>query len=403
MSGLKRTIWEGIMRYYIFNRETCARVNLYGSDIEQLFILNGWHKSNNIKHADIIMINTCSFLKSKEDYFLNQIKEIYAISRPNQRILIIGCLGSICRNEIEKISPTILIFGRDKNEIKTFFGFAKDTQAHATHIKEKMPLNKKLLGLMNDVLIHSKHIQFRLKKENVCYIQISTGCRGSCTYCSERFTTRLHSTPIPEVIRAIETGIANGFTLFSLSSDDASAYGHDISTNLDELLLEILKIKNKNISFIIPEFNPNGITEKTIEILKDPRFLYITIPLQSGSQTILNRMKRPYLLSEVIPKIRQIKRNNKNIMINTHLIVGFPGETESDFAKTMILIQTGLLDRVKVFKYSPRPGTEAAAYPDQVSESKKEERAKTLLKAIKKMNLKKKSLVNLILNIDQIK
>lgn len=391
------------MKYYIYNKETCARVNLYGSDIEHLFHINGWSKTKDIMMADIVIVNTCSFLKSKEDYFLNLIKKIHSNLRPKQRILIIGCLGSICRNDILKINPDILIFGRDKSEIKTFFDFTEDTQASAVHIKEDIPLNKRVLNFLNDTLIHSKHIEFRLKKKNVCYIQISTGCRGVCTYCSEKFTTKLHSTPILEIITAIENEIKNGYTLFSLSSDDASAYGYDIGTDLDMLLSEITKIDNKEISFIIPEFNPNGITEKTIKLLKDSRFLYITIPIQSGSQNILDRMKRPYMIQDVVNKIRQIKKINPNIMINSHLIVGFPGETESDFAKTMILVQTGFLDRVKVFKYSKRPGTEAANYPNQISEQKKEERAIALLKAIKKMNLKKKSLTNLILNMDQIK
>lgn len=153
------------MKYYVNNKDTCARVNLYGSDIEQLFRLNGYHKVNYMELADIIIINTCSFLKSKEDYFLNRIKEIHADSRPDQRILVIGCLGSICSEDIRKISPSILIFGRDKNEIKTFFGFKKDTKVSATHIKEDMPLNKRILSLLNDTLIHSKHIEFQLKKK----------------------------------------------------------------------------------------------------------------------------------------------------------------------------------------------------------------------------------------------
>lgn len=87
------------MKYYVNNKDTCARVNLYGSDIEQLFRLNGYHKVNYMELADIIIINTCSFLKSKEDYFLNRIKEIHADSRPDQRILVIGCLGSICSED----------------------------------------------------------------------------------------------------------------------------------------------------------------------------------------------------------------------------------------------------------------------------------------------------------------
>lgn len=391
------------MKFYLNNKETCARVNLYGTDIERLFLTNGWSKTTGMKSANMIIINTCSFLKSKEDYFLNQIKEIYTRKRSGQKVMIIGCLGSICREDILKIGSDILIFGRNKKDISDYFCFINDSLPCATHIKEDIPYQKKILNWFNDRFIHSKHIEFRLKKENVCYIQISTGCRGKCTYCSEKFTTKLRSSSVKEILDAIESGIKEGFTLFSLSSDDASAYGLDIGTNLDKLLSEIIKLKNKDISLIIPEFNPNGITDQTIELLKDPRFLYITIPIQSGSQRILNQMQRPYQILDVVQKIKKIRKNNPNLMINSHLIVGFPNERESDFSKTLILIQTGLLDRVKVFKYSPRPGTEAAALPNQIDENKKEERAEILLKKIRKVNFEKKSLVNLILNLDQIK
>src|SRR5699024_124148 len=114
------------------------------------------------------------------------------------------------------------------------------------------------------------------------------------------------------------------------------------------------------------EFNPQGLSKTVMECLTDKKFLYITIPIQSGSQKILNKMQRPYQIKDVMRKVKNIKENNPDLMINTHIIVGFPGETDEDFNETIKVLKTGLFDRVKVFKYSQQPGTKAASFPDQI-------------------------------------
>lgn len=212
----------------------------------------------------------------------------------------------------------------------------------------------------------------------------------------------LKSRPIEDIIDAINDGIYRGYTLFGLNSDDASYYGKDIDKNLEELLEKIVKI-DKKIYFSIPEFNPNGLTEQIIELLKDKKFLYITVPIQSGSNRILKLMQRPYNIDEVIEKIKRIKKINKNLKINTHVIVGFPGETEKDFIKTKKVLNTGLFDRVKVFMYNDRPNTVATRMENKIREEVKEYRKKELLKVIKKQNIKHFSPTNLMLNMDQLK
>ena len=390
------------MKFYIYNAGTCIRVKFFGEDVRNLLKLNGWNECSVAAITDYLIINTCSFLESKSSYFLEFIQIIEKQRLPFQKIVVIGCLGGTHEKEILAISKDILIFKRDLDVIACSFKCDQMPKATATNISEILPLSKMILEKFNRCFLHSKHIEFRLKREHVCYIQMSTRCLGKCTYCSEKFITKLNSRPIKEILDAVDDGIKRGFTLFSLSSDDASAYGKDIGSSLDELLMELCKIK-QDIYFIIPEFNPQGLSGSVIKSLSDKKFLYITIPIQSGSQKILNKMKRPYEIDKVVKNVYRIKNSNKHLMVNTHVIVGFPGETDEDFEKTRMLLKTGLFDRVKVFMYSERPGTKAALFPDKVSQTIKENRRQKILKTMRHSNLKKMSLTNLILNLEQIK
>ena len=386
--------------FYMINKSTCTRVKLYGLDVRNLFLINGYIEKS-IDESDYIIINTCSFLKTKEEYFMNYIKELASNLKDNQKLMVIGCLPSIRKDDLLKINKNIITYGRDLDEIRENFKFSKNITSKATTVCDKLPLKKEIIYKLNRILFRSKHIEYRLKRDKVCYLQISSGCRGKCAYCSEKFTTKLKSRPLNEIMDAINDGIERGYKLFGLNSDDASAYGTDINSSLEELLENVVKI-DKDVSFSIPEFNPNGISNKVIECLKDKKFIYITVPIQSGSQDILNMMKRPYKIDDVVEKIKKIKKNNKKLKINTHVIVGFPHETEEDFNKTLNLIKSGLFDRVKVFMYNDRPNTLASTMTNKISNEEKLRRKNILLKEMKKQNIKHFSITNLILNKEQI-
>ena len=384
------------MKIYVINENTCTRVKLYGMDVINLFKINGWEIVNDKEEADYIAINTCSFLNSKAAYFLNKVQRLYNEKTKKQKIMIIGCLGGTNKSDIDEISKDIIVFKRDINEIKEYFKFKKLPDTKSTSVEDKLPLKKQVLYLFNKYILKSKHIEYRLKRNKVCYLQISSGCQGKCSYCSEKFITKLKSRSVEEIIDAINDGIKRGYKLFGLNSDDASAYGKDINTNLENLIKE-------DINFSIPEFNPQGLTDNVVELLKDKKFLYITCPIQSGSNKTLRNMKRPYTIEFALKQLRKVKENNKNLMINTHVIVGFPGETEKDFQETIKALETGLFDRVKVFMYNERPNTEALKINPKISEEEKERRKQIVLEVVKKNNLKKKSLTNLILNKEQLK
>ena len=390
------------MKIFIINEGTCTRVKLYGMDVTNLFKLNNWEIVDKKEDADFIAINTCSFLNSKAMYFLNKTRKLYEEKTKKQKLMIIGCLGGTNKEDILNIGKDIIIFKRDLTEIKDYFKFKKVPETKSTSVEDKLTFKKQILYLFNKYILRSKHIEYRLKRNKVCYLQISTGCQGKCSYCSEKFITKLKSRPVEDIIDAINDGIKRGYRLFGLNSDDASAYGKDLNTNLEALLKEVVKIK-EDINFSIPEFNPQGLTDNVVELLKDKKFLYITCPIQSGSNKTLKNMKRPYTIEHALKQLKKVKHNNKNLMINTHVIVGFPGETEEDFNETIKALETGLFDRVKVFMYNERPNTEALKINPKISEEEKERRKEIVLDVIRKNNLKKKSLTNLILNREQLK
>lgn len=390
------------MRVYVENNNTCTRVKLYGMDVINLFKCNDCEIVKNKNNADYLVINTCSFLNSKAKYFLDRVKSIYEDKSDEQKLVIIGCLGGSNKENVLSIGKDIIIFKRDIDEIKEYFNFKNKPKTKSTSVKDKLSFKKELLYVFNKFILKSKHIEYRLKRNKVCYLQISSGCMGKCSYCSEKYITKLKSRSIDDIIDAIYDGVGRGYRLFGLNSDDASCYGKDIGSSLEELLSRVVSI-DEDIYFSIPEFNPQGLTDKVVEILKDKKFLYITCPIQSGSNKILKSMKRPYTIDYAIKQLNKVKENNKKLMINTHVIVGFPGESEVDFNKTVEVLESGLFDRVKVFMYNERPNTEAVKLKNKVGNEEKIRRKEIILDVVRKSNLKKRSLTNLILNREQLK
>lgn len=388
------------MTFYMINEGVCTRVKLYGEDVRKTLLINNWNEET-INKAEYIFINTCSFLKIKEDYFLNLIKKINNELLTHQKIVIIGCLPAVNQKAILNINKNIILFGRQTNEIRNYFKLTKKIKYLSTILDEKLDNKKKIIYFIDKYFLHSNHIAFRLKRNKICHIQISTGCLGKCTYCSEKFITKLKSRKIEDILDAVKDGLKRGYQLFSLNADDVSAYGEDNNESIDSLLENILKLKG-DFYICIPEFNPRGLSHKVIELLSNKKVLYITIPIQSGSNKILKAMKRPYNIKSVINNIKTLKVKNMKLKINTHIIVGFPGETEEDFKETLKVIKKGYFDRLKIFEYSDRPGTEASILKNKISKEVQIKRKKILRRQIIINSIKKLSLVDLILNLEII-
>ena len=131
-----------LKKFYIYNRNTCTRVKLYGIDVENLFLENGYKKTKKVENSDLVIINTCSFLKSKEKYFLDLINKINEKLKDNQQLVIIGCLPSINKENLMEINNKMILFGRDLNKIKEYFNFKNTIKTKATQVKDKLSFCK---------------------------------------------------------------------------------------------------------------------------------------------------------------------------------------------------------------------------------------------------------------------
>lgn len=383
------------MKFYLFNEKTCIRLKLFGEDLRNILVGNGWKEAER-EDAEYLFINSCSFISSKEEEVISIIRRIVEQKKKNQKICIFGCLPSTNPKRIKEISPNITLFKRDLEEIINFFKLKRKTTPISHTTNKSLSKSSILIDWANKIFIKDKTITYRLNKNKVFHLKISEGCTGKCTYCSEKFTTRLKSRKISEILQEFRKGLKK-YNIFSLNADDTSSFGQDNNENILSLLNQIIK-NNNEFSLAITEFNPRGMNKDIINILSSEKIIFITLPIQSGSQRILDKMKRQYEIRDIISKLIELKKLNPKIKINTHLIVGFPGETKKDFQETLNIIDKNIFDRIKVFKYNDRPGTEASMMPNKISEREKSIREKRLRTKILFNCIKNKQLSNLLLN-----
>lgn len=380
----------------MLNDGVCIRLKLFGEDIKRLLANNNWKETCSEK-ADYIFINSCSFLLSKEKEFLRIINKQNERKKDNQKICVFGCLPSTNQEKILEINKNVILFHRNLDEIKDFFKLdkAKIGISHVT--SRKLSASGRIIYLINKILKDST-IEYRLNKEKVFHLKISEGCLGNCSYCSEKFTTRLKSRKIKAILADFEKGLEEGYKIFALNADDTSVFGLDNKEDIYSLLSRINSHK-EDFKLAITEFNPFGLLDKRIfSALNSKKIIFITIPVQSGSQRILDKMNRPYDIKEVIAIIKKLKEINTNLKINTHIIIGFPGETKEDFKKTLDLIDKNIFDRIKIFQYNDRPGTKASFMEQKISEKEKQERFMRLKRKIIINFAKKGDISNILVN-----
>lgn len=215
---------------------------------------------------------------------------------------------------------------------------------------------------------------------SIFYIKISTGCLSGCTYCGVRKSRgAVKSKIIEDVLHEFQEGLQKGFKHFSLLGTDLGAYGKDLHHTLTDLLEEILKLEG-HYKIGLRNVNPYHLKGMLNELLpiKSKRIWYMECAAESGSNRILELMKRNYSVEEYKDCIQAIGRVHPDIILRTQLMVGFPTETEQDFAETLHLLDHVALDYVEVYEYSECPGTLAITMRPKVPEQIKKQRFRKL-------------------------
>jgi tRNA-2-methylthio-N6-dimethylallyladenosine synthase len=227
--------------------------------------------------------------------------------------------------------------------------------------------------------------RFPIRRESPfqAWVTVTQGCDKFCTFCVVPYTRgREQSRPTGAIYREVQSLAEQGYQEVTLLGQNIDSYGKRSPEGKDladllEMLHPIAGIKR--IRFITS--HPRDFTEKLMSTVGTLEKVceYIHLPVQSGSNSVLKRMHRGYTHAEYLAKVERLRALVPDVAISTDIIVGFPGETDEDFEQTRRLVETVEFDAAYLFKYSPRPGTKAATFADQVSEDVKTERFNALL------------------------
>lgn len=344
----------------------------------------GYESAETIKEADLLLFNTCCVREKAENKVLSQVGELKELKEQNPD-LIIGICGCMVQQEkmVEKIrrrAPHVdLIFGT--HNIHQLPDFIAEIQ------KKKQPQFQILPDRTEIVegLPSQREIPFK------ALVNITYGCNNFCTYCIVPYVRGREKSRKPEAILAeIEELVADGVVEVMLLGQNVNAYGKtlDPACSFAELLKKVNEIPGlKRIRYLTS--HPRDFQRELIKTIAglEKVCLHFHLPVQAGSNRILQKMNRGYTREDYLKLVSEIRRVIPDASITTDIIVGFPGETEKDFQDTLNLMEEVRFDSAFTFLYSPRSGTPAAQMSEQIPLAKKKERLQKLMNLQNKISL----------------
>src|SRR6266700_2747385 len=325
------------------------------------------------EEADLILLNTCAIREKAEDKVLSRLGQLRILKRerPHLMIGVMGCMAQLWKGKIQERAPHVdLVFGSAAvARVGEMIARVRATGASVLETGEA-PLIK---------LTAKPDHPGQLK----AFVTVMEGCEKFCTFCVVPVTRGRERSHAPAaILTEIQELATSGVREVTLLGQTVNAYGRDLTPPTD--LAALLELVNEGEGIDRIRFttsNPYNLTPRLIRAIRDvPKVVeYFHLPLQSGSDRVLERMNRGYTAGRYLELVREIRDAVPEMAFSTDLIVGFPGETEADFEQTLDIVEQVGYDNVFVFRYSRRPGTPAATMPDQVADEVKARRNARLL------------------------
>lgn len=333
--------------------------------IADKFIAEGFIISDG-NDADLFFINTCAVTGKAEAKSRRLIRKL-ASENPG-RVIAAGCLSQLKPDEICALGDLKLVLGT--SERFRIIDYLENDGSGNIHV-EYEPVHRFPAVSGNN---------FRSRT----FVKIQDGCSHRCSYCIvPHLRGDSVSMPAADVISAVESSTIEKPNEIVLTGVDIGSYKDEAGTDLSELIIQLSAI-NSVRRIRLSSVEPPGFTNRLIQACLDSEKIchHFHVPLQSGSDRILRSMKRDYSVRQYFQLLKKLKDNFPCARLGTDVIVGFPGETEEDFAMMAEGIENSPLNHIHIFPFSPRPGTEFEAKHDTVLPSIKNERAAVLRKII---------------------
>lgn len=341
----------------------------------------GLVQTNDELQADLLIFNTCSVRDLAERKALGKLGQLHR-ARPDRPIIgVTGCMASVKREKLLEKLP--------------FLDFVLGT--NNIHLLGEV-LDEVVLGspVVQATDTFSKELEYTLAKRKdpiKASVSIIRGCNKHCTYCIVPYARgREVSRPPQDILDECKALVDQGFKEITLLGQNVNSYGKDAPDwhmHFHDLLADIDKIAGScRIRFLTS--HPVDITENLMQAIRDHKSIceYVHFPLQAGSNRILQKMHRMYTKEEYREKVHLLKSYVPQVSLGTDIIVGFPSETEQEFLETHAAMEEFSFSSAFIFAYSPRKGTPASRWVDDITKEAKEERLQSLLSLMEKISQK---------------
>lgn len=347
----------------------CAK-NLVDSELMLgLLSENGYGITLDEKYADIVIINTCSFIHDAEKESVDSILEMI---NDGKKVIIAGCLAQKHGEELKKAIPEIsaLVGTTDFTKIINVIKAIEDGKEYIEEVSNQPEY------------IYPENIKRQqITVGSSSYIKIADGCNYRCGYCIIPYLRGdYHSRKMEDIIAEANELVKKGVTEIILIAQDTTGYGVDLYKKpmLSELLRELNKIENLGWIRIMYAY-PTQMTDELLDAIAecDKVVKYVDIPLQHSHPDMLKRMNRPSF--DYVPMIENIRKRVPNVAIRTAFIVGYPGETEEEFEHLYNFVKEMKFNKMGVFEYSREKGTPSYSMKPQISKKIMKERYNKLM------------------------
>lgn len=349
-----------------------CKVNQYETNaMSDMFKNEGYDIVGFDEIADVYVVNTCTVTNMSDRKSRQIIRRAKQINS-NSILCVVGCYVQVAKSELEKLDDIDVILGtNEKNEILQAVKRV-EVEKKVNNVSDVMKIRKYTNW---DATAYTSHMRAEIK--------IQDGCDRFCTYCIIPYARGpVRSRDALDIIDEIKRVALTGVKEIVITGIHISSYGKDISKDfrLIDLLEQIDNVEGID-RIRLGSLEPLIITEDFVSRIKKLTKVcnHFHLSLQSGCDETLKRMNRRYTTEQFLSIVDLLRREIPEVALTTDIIVGFPGETDEEFGKTIEFLKKIKFSKMHVFRYSPRKGTPAASYPNQVDGSKKEERSNQLL------------------------
>ena len=367
----------------LVEKYTCEKRYLDANKVKDYFLQNNYIIVNNPKKSDIIFFITCAASEIQAEFSLEKIREL---KKYKAELIVGGCLPGIDEKKLRDVFSGRIIITKDMSQLDALFPenkikYKEIMEAHTLASNLDLPIYnevKQIFHSSKDVLLRGllgkkSYLYSELAKTTFYYLTCSTGCLGSCSYCSiKKATGSLVSKKLDRCMNEFATGLKAGYTHFKVVGDDVGAYGMDIDETFPTLLDKMTRVPG-DYEITVQSIHPQWMVKYIDDIeniLKRGKVVHLAVLIQSASPRILRMMNRYSEIEKIRNAFARLRTAYPELKINTHCIVGFPSETMAEFKETLAFINDFNLSGF-IFFFSERPNTRALELEPKITDEEK--------------------------------